>query len=52
MINRRLKLPRLLLALSSRNPEGNDNQKPQDAQLDRVTPYQGNALSESSMALQ
>jgi hypothetical protein len=46
LINRRLKLPRLLLALSSKNNESNDNNKnnPQIAQLDTVTPYQTNAL--------
>ena len=40
LINRRWKLPRLLLALSSNNDENNDNKNPRIAQVDTVTPYQ------------
>jgi hypothetical protein len=40
-----LKLPRLLLALSSKNPQRKQHrQKPLIAQVDTVTPYQANAL--------
>ena len=45
--NRRSKLPRLLLALSS-GKESNDNDKttPLLSRLDTVTPYQANSLIE------
>src|SRR5271154_1349257 len=43
-----LKLPRLLLALSSRNPQRKQHrQNPQIAQVDTVTPYQDKALIEA-----
>ena len=47
LINRRLNLPRLLLALSSKSDESNDNNQNNPhrfAEFDTVTPYQGNAL--------
>jgi hypothetical protein len=46
LINRRSKLPRLLLALSSGKSKNNDNDKQPHRlrRVDRVTPYQGNAL--------
>ncbi len=46
LINRRSKLPRLLLALSSGKDKGNDNDKnnPTVREVDTVTPYQANAL--------
>jgi hypothetical protein len=48
LINRRSKLPRLLLALSSGKDKGNDNDKnnPTVRGVDTVTPYQANALIE------
>jgi len=46
--NRRSKLPRLLLALSSGKDKGNDNDKnnPTVRGVDTVTPYQADALVE------
>ena len=42
LINRRSNLPRLLLALSSKNDKGNNKNNPiRCAGVDRVTPYQG-----------
>ena len=44
LINRRSNLPRLLLALSSKEETNNDNHKnnpTECAELDGVTPYQG-----------
>jgi hypothetical protein len=44
LINRRSNLPRLLLALSSKEETNNDNNKnnpTECAELDGVTPYQG-----------
>ena len=49
LINRRSKLLRLLLALSSGKNKDNDNEKNQPhrfRRVDTVTPYQGNALVE------
>ena len=49
LINRRSKLPRLLLALSSGKDKGNDNDKnnPTVREVDTVTPYQAESLIEA-----
>jgi hypothetical protein len=44
LINRRSNLPRLLLALFSKNGKGYSNEKNHEcAAVDRVTPYQSNS---------
>ena len=48
LINRRLILPRLLLALSSGKGKNNCKNNPGFAAVDRVTPYQGKARFQNS----